>query len=72
MLIGRDNGFEIAVHVKAAHPDARVILMSGSPKDCFSLAGLAHQFLQKPFALADLLNIIAQQIEATKAHDIPS
>src|SRR5579871_3353773 len=64
VLVGRANGFEIAANIKAAHPDARVILMSGSPPYTFSLADIAHEFLQKPFALSDLLNIIAQQIEA--------
>ena len=70
VLIGRANGFEIAANLKAAQPDARVILMSGSPRDKFSLAEIAHEFLQKPFALFDLLNLIAQQIEAGKMHEI--
>ncbi len=72
VLVGRNNGFEIAANIKTFHPDARIILMSGSPSDTFSLAGIAHQFLQKPFALSDLLNLIAQQIEAGSTSQIPS
>ncbi len=72
VLVARANGFEIAANIKATHPEARVILMSGSPRDTFSLADIAHEFLQKPFALSDLLNIIAQQIETGSTRQIPS
>lgn len=68
VLMGRVNGFEIAANVKSVHPEAMVILMSGAPTDDSSHGLVAHTFLQKPFALQELLCTIAQQGLAPDPH----
>lgn len=62
VLMGQISGFEIAANVKAAHPQALVILMSGSPNEDLPDGVVAHTFLQKPFAIQELLCTISRQI----------
>jgi len=56
------SGFEIAAIVKSAHPSAAVILMSGSPPDIFPQFAIANEFLEKPFALRELLTTISRYV----------
>ncbi|HEY6252026.1 MAG TPA: response regulator [Candidatus Angelobacter sp.] len=56
----RIDGFEVAANVKAAHPTAIVILMSGSPRYIFTDQVTADEFLEKPFTHNHLLAAIAR------------
>lgn len=60
VLMDQATGFEVAANVKATHPNAIVILMSGSPLSSFPQRGVTHDFLQKPFAHPELLAAISR------------
>ncbi len=56
---GSENGIDLAEHLKRSRPQARVILASGHPpRQLPSLPGYAH-FLQKPFRLNQLMQLLA-------------
>lgn len=53
-------------------PQTRVIFMSGYSEDIFSneaLPGVAYQFLQKPFALDQLTNLVREQADLDPTQD---
>lgn len=64
IVMDRLTGFDVAATVKAAHPNVRAILMSGSPLSGFVQHGGTDRFLQKPFAQEQLLTAV-QSTEAT-------
>jgi len=54
------SGFEVAAHVKAANPNAIVILMSASPRWTFTGPLNPDALLEKPFTHHDLLTAVAR------------
>ena len=60
VLMDHVTGFEVAATVKATHPNAIVILMSGSPLSSFPQHGITDDFLQKPFVHQQLLTTISR------------
>ncbi len=54
------SGFEVAAQVKAANPNAIVILMSASPRWTFTDPLNPDALLDKPFTHDDLLTAIAR------------
>src|SRR5579864_2930472 len=54
------SGFELAAQVKAANPNAIVILMSASPRWIFTDPLNPDALLDKPFTHDDLLTAIAR------------
>lgn len=56
---GQENGIDLAEQLKRSRPQARVILASGHPPQQLpSLPEYAH-FLQKPFRLSQLMQLLA-------------
>ena len=58
VLMSPVTGFQVAAGVKSLHPNAIVILMSGSPQCMFPNFSTHHNFLEKPFCHNELLTAI--------------
>lgn len=65
VLMSPVSGFAVAATVKATHPTAIVILMSGSPCHLFPKSP-ANEFLERPFNHGDLLVAISRHAELPK------
>ncbi len=53
--------------IRASHPEARIVLMSGYTEDALEERGLSHAdlaYLQKPFSMAQLLAVLEQCLAA--------
>ena len=71
VVMHRVTGFEVAANIKATHPNAIVILMSGSPLSSFPQHGITDDFLQKPFPHQRLLTAISRH-KATPGNEAPT
>jgi two-component system sensor histidine kinase ChiS len=73
-------GTQLALELKRSHPEAAILLVSGTPQDCWSSAELDDfgklraglvDFLEKPFRVAELdskLNLLTTMVDAR--HDV--
>jgi two-component system cell cycle sensor histidine kinase/response regulator CckA len=61
VVMPRLNGKELARVILSAHPDMKIILMSGYPEETIADKGLPLEntrFLQKPFSTTQLVTLI--------------
>jgi two-component system cell cycle sensor histidine kinase/response regulator CckA len=60
------NGGKLATELKALHPEAKFLFISGYTKDAVSLRNLQEgaAFLQKPFTQADILAKVREVLGA--------
>ncbi len=72
------NGIEVVLEVRHFYPEMPIIAMSGasvrhmlSHLDDARLLGAAH-VLEKPFALADMLNVVRRALSATEPGSSPA
>jgi two-component system cell cycle sensor histidine kinase/response regulator CckA len=63
------SGRELAEAVRATHPDARFLFMSGYTEDALvhhRVAELGAPFLEKPFAVAELVRAVRDALDARR------
>ena len=53
VMPGRMNGIEMAAQLSHAHPEMRVVLMSGYPPEAVTMEPVWH-FIQKPFGVSEI------------------
>jgi len=53
VMPGRMNGIEMAAQLSQAHPEMRVVLMSGYPPGAVTMEP-AWRFIQKPFGVSEI------------------
>lgn len=66
MLLPRIDGHDLAEQVKACHPEAKVLYISGYPDETVARLGMViskEEFLQKPFSLATLVSKARELLE---------
>ena len=61
------NGFEVMQALQemaATHPVTILVMSAGSTQKAAALEGGATRFLEKPFVLADVVNLVTSMLEA--------
>ena len=53
VMPGRMNGIEMAAQLSHAHPEMRVVLMSGYPPEAVTMEPV-WRFIQKPFGVSEI------------------
>jgi DNA-binding NtrC family response regulator len=62
--LGADNGLDVAKRIRAAYPEVRVALFTGSMERSGDWGEVAEGFLSKPFTLEDLTGTVQRLVRA--------
>ena len=63
------DGIELALKAAKDHPQMRILMMTGYPgqrQRAYNLEALIHRVLSKPFSLAELLDAVAETLNAQR------